>query len=234
MSIESTEVAVETINNEVSEDGTTVVGSMLEPTPEDLALPSEEGSEEEVPKAEDKPEETLPSDEPEKLSLIDEYTKLVQENDGVITDEMYKALADKGYDKTTVDTIKAGIEATQASEATAILESAGTTQEDFSQAVEWAKENWSPERIERFNTLVSNNSGDSLVGVIEGLMDNYSSGTSPTVDEPIHSGISKASPSSKGYADENAMLMDMADARYKDTNSPYHRAVKAKAMKSTF
>lgn len=231
MSVESTEVEVQPINNEVSEDGTTVVGSLLEPTPEDLTLPSDEVEEEVVPEVE---EEKVTEDEPEKISLIDEYTKLVQENDGVITDEMYKALADKGYDKTTVDTIRAGIEATQASEASAILESAGTTQEDFTQAVEWAKENWSPERIERFNSLVTNNSGDSLVGVIEGLMDNYNSGSTPAVDEPIHSGVSKASPTNRGYADENAMLMDMQDSRYKDTNSPYHKAVKAKAMRSTY
>ena len=230
------EVTTEAFTGDVSADGTTVVSSMTEEVvTEELRLPSEsEEGKEIVPPTEETTEETLPSETPEKVSLIEEYTKLVTENGGDLTEEMYTELADKGYDKDTVDTIKAGVEAKQASEASAILETAGTTGEDFSKAVEWAKETWSPERVARFNDLVDANKGDGLVGIVESLMDNYNSSNTPTVEENIHSGTVTQSPSSRGYANEEAMLMDMADSRYKDTNSPYHKAVKAKVMKSTF
>jgi len=202
---------------------------------EEVVLPSDEGKEEEVPaEVED---ETSPDEEETESapqSLIQEYTAKVEANGGEITEEMYAELAAKGYDKDTVDTLKAGIEAKQEAQAAQILSDAGTNQGEFKEAVEWAKDNWSPERIARFNSAVESNSGESLTAVIEGLMDTFNAAGGPKVEEPVHSGVANPSPSTRGYSDMDEMIKDMGDPRYKDIYSSYHKAVKAKAAKSKF
>lgn len=225
---------------EIIDDGeqSTAVGS-IEAEEGNIELPSDapKEGEEAVPKTKEATEEATSGEEPKApKSLIEEYSAKFEEA-GEITEEMYTELADKGYDKDTVDTLKAGIEANNKVKAIAVLETAGTTPDEFSKATEWAKENWDGDKISEFNEAIGASDGLAQKLLIQSLMGEYTSGNT-TPNEPIHSGANNVPQSTQGYADMEEMIRDMSDPRYDiqsyNYSPAYYDKVRVKASKSKF
>jgi len=221
---------------EITDDGATASAPIDEvENPEDVALPSDEGNTEEkeegVSEAKEGDDETPPSEEPPK-SLIEEYTSKFKEA-GEITQEMYDDLAAKGYDKDTVDTLKAGIEAKSQADAVVVLEAAGTTPEAFNEAINWAKENWSEAQVAEYNEAIGTAEGTAQKLIIQSLMNSYTTGNPAEDTTPVHSGATNIPKSSQGYESMDDMITDMHDRRY-EPGTAYYNKVQAKAARSKF
>lgn len=165
--------------------------------------------------------------------LIDEYTNRGTE----ITEEDYAVLKEKGYSKEQVDTYKAGVEAQQATKAVELMTTAGTTPDEAKQAGEWARENWSEDRVSQFNTAISTANTDVQVQMLQMLTETYRNDSSkPQAVDPIHAqsrGLSK----STAYESMEQLMVDIGDPRYDrhgngTRDMAFYNAVKAKVAKS--
>lgn len=185
------------------------------------------------------PEEVTPDEEPIKddadsdtQDLITEYTERGTE----LTEEDYKVLEEKGYSKKQVDIYKAGVEAQRQQESLATIEKAGTTAEEANSAIEWARENWSEERITQFNSAIESSNQDVQVQMIQMLTEGYRAGNTPQADGPIHSQRAPVT-ATQGYESMNQLVSDMNDPRYDSRtfqyDPAYYKAVRAKAAKSS-
>ncbi len=186
------------------------------------------------------PEEVTPDEEPTKdnadsdtQDLITEYTERGTE----LTEEDYKTLEEKGYSRKQVDIYKAGVEAQAQKESLATIEQAGTTAEEASSAIEWARANWSEERIAQFNETIETSPQAVQVQMIQMLTEGYRAGNTPQADGPIHSQRAPVAPT-QGYESMNQLVSDMNDPRYDSRtfkyDPAYYKAVRAKAGRSTF
>lgn len=187
----------------------------------------------EDPKPEDTPnEEPNQDDATTTQDLIEEYATRGTE----LTEEDYQTLEEKGYSRKQVDIYKAGIEAQAQQEALATLEKAGTTAEEAAKAAEWARDNWSPERVAQFNEAIDGATEVVQIQMLQMLNDSYRSGNVPSLDDNIHAQTNPA-PRVEGYESQEQMIADMQDPRYKPgfyQDKAYVAAVKAKAAKSNF
>jgi hypothetical protein len=186
------------------------------------------------------PEEVTPNEELTEVDadsdtqdLITEYT----ERGTDLTEEDYKTLEEKGYSRKQVDIYKAGVEAQRQQESLATIEQAGTTAEEANSAIEWARENWSEDRIAQFNSAIETSPQAVQVQMIQMLTEGYRAGNTPKADGPIHSQSAPVAPS-QGYESMNQLVADMNDPRYDSRtfryDPAYYRAVRAKAAKSSF
>lgn len=186
------------------------------------------------------PEEVTPNEEPTKddadsdtADLITEYTERGTE----LTEEDYKTLEEKGYSRKQVDIYKAGVEAQAQKESLATIEQAGTTAEEASSAIEWARANWSEERITQFNETIETSPQAVQVQMIQMLTEGYRAGNTPQADGPIHSQRAPVAPT-QGYESMNQLVSDMNDPRYDSRtfkyDPAYYKAVRAKAARSSF
>ena len=181
-----------------------------------------------------------PNEEPTKddatatADLIEEYAARGTD----LTEEDYQVLEEKGYSKRQVDLYKAGYKAEQAEAATALLTSAGTTADEASSAAEWARDNWSEERVAQYNTAIEAASPDIQVTMIQMLTEQFrTSGTKAPEADPVHAS-SKPTPTTKGYSSMEQLIADQSDPRYDQRSfsfdKAYYDAVRTKAGKSTF
>ena len=238
-----------------------VVPEVVPPTEPEVVLPSDqeefvvpekfEGkSLEDVIKSYQELEAMKPKDDPEPpkdhneeppkddatttQDLIEEYAARGTD----LTEEDYQTLEEKGYSKRQVDLYKAGYQAEQAQAAVALLESAGTTADEASNAAEWARENWSAERVTQYNAAIEAASPDIQVTMIQMLTEQFrTSGTKPPEADPLHAS-SKPAPTTKGYTSMEQLIADQSDPRYDQRSfafdKAYYDAVRTKAGKSTF
>lgn len=192
------------------------------------------------PPKEEEPSKEPTDDEPPKddatttADLIEEYASRGTD----LTEEDYKTLEEKGYSRKQVDIYKAGVEAQNAAAAAATMEKAGTTPDEIGNAAEWARANWSEERVTQFNEAITTASEAIQIQMLQMLTEQYRAvGVQQPSTDPVHS-TSKPAPKSEGYQSMEQLIADQSDPRY-DTRSfkfdpAYYAAVRAKAGKSNF
>lgn len=80
-------------------------------------------------------------------SVVEEFEKIYQENGGQLTEANYKTLADRGFDKASVDKFIAGQELQFQQLQTQVFSHFGNTEEGFNNATAWARANMSQQDI---------------------------------------------------------------------------------------
>lgn len=190
-------------------------------------------STEEEPPKEQQDEEPPKDDATNTTDLIEEYASRGTD----LTEEDYQVLEEKGYSKRQVDLYKAGYQAEMAQKATALLESAGTTADEASEAANWARENWSDERVAQYNAAIEAASPDIQVTMIQMLTEQFRSAPKEAQQEqPLHSNQAPTQ-SNKGYTSMEQLIADQSDPRYDQRSfsfdPAFYNAVRAKAAKST-
>lgn len=191
--------------------------------------PTDEPTDE--PKAEDEPAD-VPSTEDEAKAVAEEkgfdLTELNKEfaDNGQLSEDTYKMLADKGLGKETVDAYIAGQQAL-AEKAVADLHSVTGGTEQFNEMVEWANDTLSETEIDTLNTMISKQ--ETAKFAIEGLYARFKATQGPNLIE----GGSVGGVSSPGFGSQKEMVRAMADPRYR--NDPaYRKEVEMKLSRSNF
>lgn len=161
------------------------------------------------------------------LSLPDLAAKYAET--GALDDTDYEALEKSGITRDVVDAFIEGQKALTARYEEQVLADFGG-REAYSKMTEWAKANWSKEKIAVFNKAVESRNIDEAQIAISGLRSAYQeangSGPARVID---------ATPGSTqvGFASTREMVQAMKDPRYL-TDPVYQAAVEQKALRSAF
>ena len=151
--------------------------------------------------------------------VIVEASKEFFENDGVISEETYKNLAEVGLPKELVDSYAAGQQALQQSEEGSIKSVADG---NWDQMAEWAANNLSPEEVNTFDDIVQNGTVDQARLATKGLYAQYKAenGVSPKLVQGAVSGSS-----SMPFKSNQELARAMSDPRYKSGDKTYHEEI---------
>lgn len=157
-------------------------------------------------------------------ALGDEFAK-----NGKLSDTSYKALADKGFTKESVDSYIAGQQALATQTRTELVESVGG-EETFGKMIEWAKAALSPEDQVAYNSAVESGNKALAKMALEGLHARYTAavGSEP---ELINGEAAAASSGVKGYESQAQIIAAMSDPRYA-TDDAYRRSVEQRMAKT--
>lgn len=160
---------------------------------------------------------------------FDVYRQEFATNEGKLSDESYKALADGGIPKSLVDSFIEGQRAIVNSLETAAYTAVGG-QEEYSKMTEWAAVNMSESEIASFNKGTTGSKDDLLLAV-SGLRDRYRSanGINPTL---IQGGAQGGSPGG-GFQSNAEMTAAMKNPLYQK-DPAYRKQVEAKIAASTY
>lgn len=88
--------------------------------------------------------------------LFTEFSNKYADNGGKLNDADYKALADKGFNKTFVDTQIAGRIASAEANTAQVLQHFGSDEANFDKASEWAQANMTDAQITQINEHLAN------------------------------------------------------------------------------
>ena len=151
--------------------------------------------------------------------VIVEASKEFFENDGVISEETYKNLAEVGLPKELVDSYAAGQQALQQSEEGSIK---AVADGNWDQMAEWAANNLSPEEVNTFDDIVQNGTVDQARLATKGLYAQYKAenGVSPKLVQGAVSGSS-----SMPFKSNQELARAMSDPRYKSGDKTYHEEI---------
>ena len=151
--------------------------------------------------------------------VIVEASKEFFENDGVISEETYKNLAEAGLPKELVDSYAAGQQALQQSEEGSIK---AVADGNWDQMAEWAANNLSPEEVNTFDDIVQNGTVDQARLATKGLYAQYKAenGVSPKLVQGAVSGSS-----SMPFKSNQELARAMSDPRYKSGDKTYHEEI---------
>ena len=151
--------------------------------------------------------------------VIVEASKEFFENDGVISEETYKNLAEVGLPKELVDSYAAGQQALQQSEEGNIKAAADG---NWDQMAEWAANNLSPEEVNTFDDIVQNGTVDQARLATKGLYAQYKAenGVTPKLVQGAVSGSS-----SMPFKSNQELARAMSDPRYKSGDKTYHEEI---------
>jgi hypothetical protein len=154
--------------------------------------------------------------------MAEEYTK-----DGKISDESYKELADKGFDKATVDNYFEGREAVATLQQAEVIAVVGG-QEEFNQLQEWASDNLSEDEIAVYNEAVITSTAAAKMAV-EAIQNKYiqANGQSPK----LIGGDTSTNVGSDVFKSSHEMVRAMGDKRY-STDPDYQKEIEAKVARS--
>lgn len=141
---------------------------------------------------------------------ISKYEESYTQNGGLTEDE-YKELADRGFTKEIVDNYIEGRKATAQKEEQEILQAAGMSADTFTQARDWALENLSQDEMTAFNNIVSTGDKMSVAFALQGLYAKYQKAN----PQPAQKVKTLAGAVSKpGYESWAQVTRDMSDPRY--------------------
>lgn len=156
-----------------------------------------------------------------------DFTELNSEyaENGKLSDETYKKLADAGITKETADAYIAGQEALAQQNVAKLYNSVGG-EEQFNAMVEWAAENLSEAEKNSFNKLVT--SQDTAEFAVQGLYARYK-----TQAEPKLLDGNPTATSNGGYQSSREMMVDMSNPKYR-TDPAYRKMVEMKVARSKF
>ena len=151
--------------------------------------------------------------------VIVEASKEFFENDGVISEETYKNLAEIGLPKELVDSYAAGQQALQQSEEGSIK---SVTEGNWDQMAEWAANNLSPEEVETFDDIVQNGTVEQAKLATKGLYAQFKAenGVSPKLVQGAVSGSS-----TMPFKSNQELARAMSDPRYKSGDKSYHEEI---------
>jgi len=151
--------------------------------------------------------------------VIVEASKEFFENDGVISEETYKNLAEIGLPKELVDSYAAGQQALQQSEEGSIK---SVTEGNWDQMAEWAANNLSPEEVNTFDDIVQNGTVEQARLATKGLYAQFKAenGVSPKLVQGAVSGSS-----TMPFKSNQELARAMSDPRYKSGDKSYHEEI---------
>jgi hypothetical protein len=206
-------------------------------SPEDLEKAYKE-LEAKLGKGDDKVEEVSTEAEEGDVSTVDEakeiaesrgieYGKLEQEfaDNGQLSEDTYKDLADRGIPKEMVDSYIAGQEA-RAMQNVSKLQAIAGGEQGYTDMIGWATENLSEAEQNAFNTSMQNDGQAEFA--IQGLYSRFKATQGPNLVK----GNSNTS-TTQGYASKQEMTKDMHSPEYK--RDPAFRAqVQRKVAKSSW
>jgi hypothetical protein len=192
-----------------------------------------------ITKQEVKPDAEQPERKPGVVtqSDLDEFTAKAKENGGTLSEDHYKELEEKGISREQANVYKAGVEAQAQQESLKVITDAGVTMDDVTNAGEWARENWTEERITQFNKTLDVADRDTQIQLIQMLTDAHKSGNNTPTTNTLH-GVGAPAAKANGYVSQNEMVTDMSDPRYDHRSirydPAYYEAVRTKAANSDF
>jgi hypothetical protein len=151
--------------------------------------------------------------------VIVEASKEFFENDGVISEETYKNLAEIGLPKELVDSYAAGQQALQQSEEGSIK---SVTEGNWDQMAEWAANNLSPEEVNTFDDIVQNGTVEQAKLATKGLYAQFKAenGVTPKLVQGAVNGSS-----TMPFKSNQELARAMSDPRYKSGDKSYHEEI---------
>jgi hypothetical protein len=178
----------------------------------------EQQEEGETTNEEQQPDDTTEEDT-NTNDVIVEASKEFFENDGVISEETYKNLAEVGLPKELVDSYAAGQQALQQSEEGSIK---AVTEGNWDQMAEWAADNLSPEEVNTFDEIVQNGSVEQAKLAAKGLYAQFKAenGVSPKLVQGAVNGSS-----TMPFKSNQELARAMSDPRYKSGDKSYHEEI---------
>jgi len=178
----------------------------------------EQQEEGETTNEEQQPDDTTEEDT-NTNDVIVEASKEFFENDGVISEETYKNLAEVGLPKELVDSYAAGQQALQQSEEGSIK---AVTEGNWDQMAEWAANNLSPEEVNTFDDIVQNGSVEQAKLASKGLYAQFKAenGVSPKLVQGAVNGSS-----TMPFKSNQELARAMSDPRYKSGDKSYHEEI---------
>jgi hypothetical protein len=196
-------------------------------SPEDMAtayselekkMGSKEQEQEEQPQSDEQQEDT-DTEDTNTNTVIAEASKEFFENDGVISEETYKNLAEIGLPKELVDSYAAGQQALQQSEEGSIK---AVTEGNWDQMAEWAANNLSPEEVNTFDDIVQNGSVEQAKLATKGLYAQFKAenGVTPKLVQGAVNGSS-----TMPFKSNQELARAMSDPRYKSGDKSYHEEI---------
>ena len=196
-------------------------------SPEDMAtayselekkMGSKEQEQEEQPQSDEQQEDT-DTEDTNTNTVIAEASKEFFENDGVISEETYKNLAEVGLPKELVDSYAAGQQALQRSEEGSIK---AVTEGNWDQMAEWAANNLSPEEVNTFDDIVQNGSVEQAKLATKGLYAQFKAenGVTPKLVQGAVNGSS-----TMPFKSNQELARAMSDPRYKSGDKSYHEEI---------
>lgn len=179
---------------------------------------AEQEEEQEEQSDEQQPDDTTEEDT-NTNDVIVEASKEFFENDGVISEETYKNLAEVGLPKELVDSYAAGQQALQQSEEGSIK---AVTEGNWDQMAEWAADNLSPEEVNTFDEIVQNGSVEQAKLAAKGLYAQFKAenGVSPKLVQGAVNGSS-----TMPFKSNQELARAMSDPRYKSGDKSYHEEI---------
>jgi hypothetical protein len=152
-------------------------------------------------------------------TVIAEASKEFFENDGVISEETYKNLAEVGLPKELVDSYAAGQQALMQSEEGSIK---AVADGNWDQMAEWASNNLTPEEINTFDDIVQNGTVDQAKLAAKGLYAQYKAenGVSPRLTQGSVTGSA-----TMPFKSNQELARAMSDPRYKSGDKAYHEEI---------
>ena len=181
----------------------------------------EEEQEEQQPEQEqsDEQQEDTDTENTDTNTVIAEASKEFFENDGVISEETYKNLAEVGLPKELVDSYAAGQQALMQSEEGSIK---AVADGNWDQMAEWASNNLSPEEIDTFDDIVQNGTVDQAKLAAKGLYAQYKAenGVAPRLTQGSVTGSA-----TMPFKSNQELARAMSDPRYKSGDKAYHEEI---------
>lgn len=134
---------------------------------EDEEASGADDDDEDAADGEDDGEDDLPDFSSETVSTAISDVRDAYAETGELSDENREKLNKVGFDDVTIDLYLAGVQAKEKALEASVFETAGG-EDQYRAAVKWAKENWSDDDIDAYDTALSN---PKLVNkVVKGLM----------------------------------------------------------------
>lgn len=156
-------------------------------------------------------------------------------DEGGLSEESYKKLADAGIPRAIVDSYIQGQEAllqkgqALADETIQELLSVAGGQEEYALMVKWASENMSAEEIEAYNMAIASGNKHLAAMAVKGLVTSYQREYGS--DPKLLGGTSSYLDSTDKFNSIDEMVSAMSDPRYK-TDTHYRKQVEAKVVRS--
>ena len=179
----------------------------------------QEEQQEEQPTNDEQNEEDNTEQDTNTNDVIVEASKEFFENDGVISEETYKNLAEIGLPKELVDSYAAGQQALMQSEEGSIK---AVADGNWDQMAEWAANNLSQEEIDTFDDIVQSGTVEQAKLAAKGLYAQYKAenGVAPRLTQGAVNGSS-----TMPFKSNQELARAMSDPRYKSGDKAYHEEI---------
>ena len=180
---------------------------------------NEQEQQEEQPTNNEQNEEDNTEQDTDTTNVIAEASREFFENDGVISEETYKNLADAGLPKELVDSYAAGQQALMQSEEGSIK---AVADGNWDAMAEWASNNLSQEEIDTFDDIVQSGTVEQAKLAAKGLYAQFKAenGVTPKLTQGSVTGSA-----TMPFRSNQELARAMSDPRYKSGDKAYHEEI---------